>query len=86
MAGLRRKRGRGRPPAPRGTKRSRNVTVWLTDTEHAARAAAAERDGQPLSDWMRSASELALERAQEVHDDAAQRRAGEALADAVEDA
>ena len=53
---------RGRRPAPPGTKRSKNVTVWLTDAQYTVRAAAAVREGQPLSAWMLAASELALAR------------------------
>jgi hypothetical protein len=60
----------GRPPAAPGTKMTRTISVTMTPDEHAARRAAAEKEGLSLSDWMRAATEQDLaERAQE--DDAA---------------
>lgn len=46
---------RGRPKFPKGTSKASVVTVRLQPRERKAMLAAAKRDGQRLSDWMRTA-------------------------------
>jgi hypothetical protein len=49
------KRGRGRPKLPKGVGKATVVTLRLQPAERKAVLAAAKRDGQKLSDWMRTA-------------------------------
>lgn len=64
MADPRRKpkpRGRGRPPLG-ALARSVTRTIKLSPAEDAAIVTAAEGEGQPVSEWLRAAAELALAR------------------------
>jgi uncharacterized protein (DUF1778 family) len=47
------KRGPGRPPRA-GTAATGRIELRVTDDERAAWMAAAELDGETLSDWMRA--------------------------------
>jgi len=46
-------RGPGRPPLAEGKAKARMFAVRLTAEEHAEIAAAAARDGKPITQWAR---------------------------------
>lgn len=55
------RRGLGRPPLPSGVERaSKNLTIRLTPSQHAAYEAASVAAGVSLGDWIRAACEARL--------------------------